>query len=760
MKVKYTLLLFFTFYLIPLFGQDLIAEKKQSKIISSVLSGVRIKLYSVLILALHFYSVSFGQEINFSVETPKLSAGAEYSQFLEKQILLGNANALTFNGNIPQLQQLSENSEITTIEGINFDQDASNSGYYHIPPDPNGAAGPNHLVSITNTSIQWFTKTGTLQYSNRLGKNSTTATGSFFESLSPLTGTFDPKVVYDQYNGRFVVVALEETSSPSQTSRILVAVSQSSDPNAGWYFTSINSLIKITGQNCFADFPGLAVSSTGIYITANMFSFVNDSYLGGRLWIIAKSPLYSGGTATNIVSDHITAVSGYSITYQPTQMFGTAQTGIGTFLVAYSGLSGSGTEYIHIIQVSNSLTAPTFNGGLVSLGDIDNTSGSYLDAPQSGTSNLINTNDRRTQKAVWRNNALWTTFTVVPNSGVDAGQVTAHWVKVNTSTLTISDQGNIGGEDIATGTYTFFPSIAVNSNGDAIIGFAASAPTIYPGSYYAARYSSTPAGTVLASQVLRAGLDYYVRKFGGTRNRWGDFSGSSVDPSDDQTFYIFNQYALTRGSILTSYPTEDGRWGTTFGIVTTNALTVELTTFSASVVGSSIALVWKTESESNNYGFDIERKNLSTENSSWEKIGFINGNGTSNTPISYSYQDQNATSGKYAYRLKQIDNDGKYEYSNEVEIDLGAPKQFELSQNYPNPFNPNTTIRFSLPNATNVKLKIYNILGQEIKTLVNEEKEAGNYTINFNASDLSSGMYVYKLDAGTFVQTKKMTLLK
>ena len=431
------------------------------------------------------------------------------------------------------------------------------------------------------------------------------------------------------------------------------------------------------------------------------------------------------------------------------------------FYVAYSGLSSGGNEYVHVIRVSNSLTAPTFTGALVSLTDIDNTTGSYLNAPQLGTATLINTNDRKYQNAVWRSNALWAAFTVVPNSGVNAGQVTAHWLKINTTTLNslvVSDQGDIGGEDIATGTYSFFPSIAVNSSGDAIIGFSASATTIYPGAYYVGRYSTTPAGTVLASQIFKLGSDYYYRAFGGTRNRWGDYSGSSVDPSDDQTFYIFNEYALTRGTPISG---EDGRWGTAFGVVPTSALPVELSSFSASIIGSTVKLSWRTETEVNNYGFEVERASLSAlPLRVWEKIGFVNGNGNNNSPKSYSYEDKNVTAGKYSYRLKQIDNDGQFEYSKTIEVDFGAPKKFELSQNYPNPFNPNTTIRFSLPEAGNVKLTLFNILGQEIKTLVNEFKESGVHTINFDASELNSGMYIYKIEAANFVQTRKMTLVK
>ena len=192
-------------------------------------------------------------------------------------------------------------------------------------------------------------------------------------------------------------------------------------------------------------------------------------------------------------------------------------------------------------------------------------------------------------------------------------------------------------------------------------------------------------------------------------------------------------------------------------------LLVELSSFSAATIGSTVKLSWNTATEVNNYGFEIERNvhsstPLSVTN--WEKLGFVNGNGNSNSPKNYFFEDTKVSTGKYSYRLKQIDNNGQFEYSKTIEVDFYAPNNFELSQNYPNPFNPSTTIRFNLPEASIVKLTIFNILGQEIRTLVNEFKESGLNTINFDASGLNSGMFIYKIEAGNFVQTRKMTLLK
>lgn len=186
-------------------------------------------------------------------------------------------------------------------------------------------------------------------------------------------------------------------------------------------------------------------------------------------------------------------------------------------------------------------------------------------------------------------------------------------------------------------------------------------------------------------------------------------------------------------------------------------LPVELTSFTANVSGKRVTLNWTTATEINNYGFEVERKQAQ---GNWNKIGFVNGHGNSNSAKEYSYTDKGLAPGKYLYRLKQIDTDGTYEYSNEVEAEIIHPKEFVVEQNYPNPFNPETRISFALPQQSHVKVTIFNILGQEIETLVNETREAGQHTIDFNADGLNSGVYLYKIEAGSFVQVKKMILNK
>ncbi|MDP2303721.1 MAG: T9SS type A sorting domain-containing protein [Ignavibacteria bacterium] len=184
---------------------------------------------------------------------------------------------------------------------------------------------------------------------------------------------------------------------------------------------------------------------------------------------------------------------------------------------------------------------------------------------------------------------------------------------------------------------------------------------------------------------------------------------------------------------------------------------VEFASFTSSLNGNVVTLNWTTASETNNAGFEIEKS--SAVNGNFEKIGFVKGFGTTANVQTYSYSET-ADNGSFVYRLKQIDFDGKYNYSNEVKVDIGLPTEFTLSQNYPNPFNPNTSIQFTVPELSHVRLDVYSITGELVSTLVNEVKEIGSHNVLFNASSLSSGVYIYRMTAGNVVITKKMNLLK
>lgn len=192
-------------------------------------------------------------------------------------------------------------------------------------------------------------------------------------------------------------------------------------------------------------------------------------------------------------------------------------------------------------------------------------------------------------------------------------------------------------------------------------------------------------------------------------------------------------------------------------------LPVEMLSFTYNVNGNNVNLLWATASEINNRGFQVER--LNKEDNLWKTIGFIEGAGNSNSLKNYKFEDKKVNTGKYTYRLKQIDYNGNYNFKNlNSEINMATPRTFNLSQNYPNPFNPSTKIDYELPIASNVKIIVYDALGREIRTIINEKQKAGNYTIDFDAQNLSSGIYFYRLITESkgqeLIITKKMTYVK
>ncbi|CAF3743552.1 unnamed protein product [Rotaria sp. Silwood1] len=185
---------------------------------------------------------------------------------------------------------------------------------------------------------------------------------------------------------------------------------------------------------------------------------------------------------------------------------------------------------------------------------------------------------------------------------------------------------------------------------------------------------------------------------------------------------------------------------------------VEMETFNSNVHGNDVELNWTTTYEINNSGFDIERK---LSGSDWVKIANVIGHGTSYHSNNYSYADGKLSSGGYKYRLKQIDYNGNYKYYDLIaQVSIGVPSKYLIEQNYPNPFNPATTINYEIPNSNFVSLKVYDNTGRIVANLVNEIQPGGFYSVKFNAANLASGIYFYKITAGDFNAVKKLMLVK
>jgi len=185
---------------------------------------------------------------------------------------------------------------------------------------------------------------------------------------------------------------------------------------------------------------------------------------------------------------------------------------------------------------------------------------------------------------------------------------------------------------------------------------------------------------------------------------------------------------------------------------------IEFPIFTASVYKQDVHIQWSTHSELNNLGFEIER--AKRPGGEWVYLGFVEGRGTTNQSGYYQFWDYNVPVGSHSYRYKQIDSNGGFSYSPRLEIDIYPPDEFVLYQNYPNPFNPSTKISWQSPVGSWQTIKVFDVLGREVATLVDEFRDAGFYEVDFNAADLPSGVYMYRIQAGDYVQTRKMMLLK
>lgn len=446
---------------------------------------------------------------------------------------------------------------VEQFDAVDFDQNANLTGFFSIPPDPHIAAGPNHVMIVVNTTVQAFNKSGGIVLQDSLR--------NFFAPLGPLTGTFDPKVLFDTQAGRWVVVTLEQTDTAlndaADTSRIFVAASDDADPAGNWSMTAIDARTMIGGTDHWADYPGFAVDEEAIYIATNMFQFFSNpgNFGGVRLWIVPKGALYNGN-AVNVRRVNPYAGDGFALTTQPAQFYGNSS-GVGGMLLGYSGLTDGTDGFVQLMRVNNPLGAISVVGPeFVNLGPIDEFNAPLPDATQNGNDNLIVTNDRRMLNANWINGNLYGAFTVRSN-----GRATAHWVEMAagaSGTPSVGRQASISGNQIGSGTHTYYPAVAANSRGDVVVGYSASNPATFAGSYYSIYPAGEDVSTVGEPQLLHAGEGGYFRVFGST-NRWGDYSGAVVDPVDG-CFWVFNQHAGTPG---TPVGQGEGRWETSAGKV-------------------------------------------------------------------------------------------------------------------------------------------------------------------------------------------------
>ncbi len=617
------------------------------------------------------------------------------------------------------------NANGTIIE--NFDG-VSAQGY--APPDVSGDVGTNDYMMMVNSRFQIWDKNG----NSLLGPyNLSTIWSGFPGPWASSLNDGDPIVRYDDQADRWLASEFSLPNYPYGPFYMLVAVSQTSDPTGSWYRYGYE----------FADmpdYPKLGVWSDGYYMSANRFASGSGNFVGTLVAAMERDSMLVGNSA-NIVS-FLNSSSTWSLLPSDCDGVASPAGAPNYFLGTYSPF-GSGNTNLDIYEFHVDWNTPansTFTGPLLLTTPAFNMVNGI---PQLGTGTLLDDlSDRPMQRLQYRNFGTHQSMVVCQSVNVGSGRSGIRWWELRKSSAdwSIYQEGTYAPAD---GLSRWMGSIAMNANGDIALGYSVSGSTIYPEIRYTGRLDGDPLGemtvaedTIYSSSGAQTGL-----------TRWGDYTTMSVDP-DGQTFWYSNQYQPYQGSF---------NWKTRIASFAFTVTPVEFTSFNASVNNGSVAINWATATETNNKGFEIQRK---SENGNYAKIGFINGAGTSAQPHTYSYVDSKLTAGKYIYRLKQVDLNGTYDYSKEVNVTVNVPLAFGLDQNYPNPFNPTTEINYTIAKDGYVSLTIFNTLGQEVTKLVDGVVTAGKHMVSFNASKLASGVYYYRLQQNSKVSVKKMMLLK
>jgi hypothetical protein len=450
-----------------------------------------------------------------------------------------------------------------------------------IPPDTMGAAGPSHLVAMLNTEVRVQNKAA--------GIISTVSLSTFWTSGTGLVGSpFDPRIVYDSLSGRWI--AAVDADGNSATSQVWFAISATSDPTLAWTFYGFTADGSGT---TWADFPGFGVNTNWIAITNNMYSVsVLPAFAGSKMWVIDKATALAGGPLTVSIFPTFFDFEGtfgtFGFALQPTVTFGATLT---LHIIDNTGFASGGTALLRLSRITGTGPAPVwsvapgsvlagtglffvannFSFGLIGAeqsgipstcsGGTNNGLSCFTtancDPPSGGICRRIDTGDGRIGSlAVFRNGRVWATHSGGrPAGAVDRTSVLWYQLDPTSAAAPIVQSGVVEG---AAGVHHYYPSIAANMNDDACVGFSRSDSSKFIEAAAAGRLGTDAPGTTGAVTVLKAGEDSYFKTFSGNRNRWGDYSATVIDPSDDLSFWTIQEYAAFDVGVGPN----DDRWST------------------------------------------------------------------------------------------------------------------------------------------------------------------------------------------------------
>jgi hypothetical protein len=413
-----------------------------------------------------------------------------------------------------------------------------------IPPDTMGAAGPNHLVVTLNTQVRIQDRSGTTI--------STVSLDSFWGSLSGVSSVFDPRLTYDPFDNRWIFVVGANPESAS--SLLLVGVSQSSDPTGNWNLYKVT--VDGTGTD-WGDFPSIGFNKDWVGVNLNLFTVSGNAFDMGAIYAINKADLYAGNATVGLT----TFTDSNAFAEAPAATFDDSLATL--YLVeGFNGNSG-GSGYLRISSISGTVGSEVYAGQVALVGTpnpwaFEPTGGGDF-APQLGTTHKIQNNDDRILNVVYRNGSLWAAHNVFLPASHPTRTAAQWWQFAPDGTVQ-----QFGRVDDATGTNFYaFPTIAVNSQNDVLLSYSIFSATQYASASYSIRSGGDPPNTLRSVNLLKAGEAVYYKTFGGSQNRWGDFSSTVVDPANDLDFWTIQEYASSP-----NFGNGDNRWGTWWGEVT------------------------------------------------------------------------------------------------------------------------------------------------------------------------------------------------
>lgn len=408
-----------------------------------------------------------------------------------------------------------------------------------IPPDTNGAVGPNHLVTALNSQVRIQDKTGAVL--------STVSLNSFWSSLGG-PDAFDPRILYDPYGGRWIFVAA--ANGDSATSAVLIAVSQTGDPTGSWNLFSVD----VAGTTTWADFPNVGFNKDWIVVSANMFPVGGSVFSASDIWVFTKSSLYDNASPSAPFS--LFTDAGFSQVPAATYDAALAT----QYLV---GVWSSAAGSLRISTITGTVGAETYTGGTqFTTGTSWASAGP--EAPQLGSTSgaqLIDMGDSRMQKCSYRSGSLWCVHHIFLPATTPT-RASVQWWQL-TPAGAVQQRGRI--DDPSGATFYAYPSIAVNAVNDVLIGYSRFSASQYPGANYSFRSSCDAINALQSDALLKAGEGLYYKTFGGGSNRWGDFSSTVVDPANDLDMWTLQEYAAT--PVATGANDGNGRWATWWGKV-------------------------------------------------------------------------------------------------------------------------------------------------------------------------------------------------